>query len=65
MLKLNDSIKDATYIQINPLNSTASIKLQKQISVNIVEEEPEVKSLFEFHNDKKFASFEEFKASIP
>lgn len=51
---------------MNPLNSTVSLKFQKQLS-NPIEDEVIVKSLFEFEQNHKFIadhSVEQFKAQI-
>lgn len=48
-----ESEKDVPLVQMNPLNSTVSLKFQKQLS-NYDEDDIPVKSLFDFDENKKF-----------
>lgn len=48
-----ESEKDVPLVQMNPLNSTVSLKFQKQLS-NFDEDDIPVKSLFDFDENKKF-----------
>ena len=60
-LKVSES--DSTLIQRNPLDSTASLKFQKQAST--VEDDGVVlKSLFDLHKEANFKPLEEFKSEL-
>jgi hypothetical protein len=66
VLKLNasETVKPQPLVQLNPFNSTASLKFQKQLTTTSADDEVVVKSLFELHKDKSYKPVEEFKAEI-
>jgi hypothetical protein len=63
MLKPNNYEDSASLVQMNPLNSIVSLKVQKQLS-SLDEDEVQVKSLFEFHKESQFGTSEAFLAQI-